>query len=204
MYCGAGQCVTTAEGAGCACDAGYVARRFLDLDAFPSVTCIPRTPTVDLGAGGLELPDACAGFDCGMGTCIDRNGVPVCECNGGAAAVAGPTGPIPTCHPIDELTRTPGGEDFSQPLRALTVCAAPLPSCEPGGWYGRVESPRVGVDCGDSTPTAEQQEPGPEPRCEGRGLYGCGCSGGHPAGALALAWIVGFLLMRKRRPARSP
>jgi hypothetical protein len=203
VYCGAGQCVTTDAGPACVCDAGFVARRFLDLDAFPSVTCIPRTPTVDLGAGGLELPDACAGISCGMGQCIDRNGVPVCECNGGSAAVAGDTGPIPTCAPINELTRTPGAQDFSQALRDLTVCAAPLPSCEAGGWYARVASPRVGPDCGDATPTAAQQEPTPEPHCEGlRGMYGCGCSGTHPVGALGLAWIVAFLLLRKR-PTRG-
>ncbi len=204
MYCGNGQCVTTAAGAACACDAGFVARRFIDLDGLPSVTCIPATPPVDLGDGGLELPDSCAGLSCGMGQCIDRNGVPVCACDGGAAAIAGDTGPIPRCEPIGELTRTPGGEDFSEPLRALPVCAPSPPACEPGGWYARVQSPRVGLDCGDATPLPEQQEPGPEPTCEGeRKLYGCGgCGAGHPAGALALAWVVGFLLLR-RRPRSS-
>src|SRR5205085_6468890 len=137
------QCVTTSEGAaGCACEVGFVARRFLDLDGFPSVTCIPRTPTVDLSAGGLELDDACldaAGVrrDCGMGACVDRNGVPVCECNGGAAAVAGEVAPIPKCAPIEELTGTPGGQDFSDPLSTLVVCAPPPPACEAGGWYAR-------------------------------------------------------------------
>lgn len=200
VYCGHGQCVATEDGAGCACDAGYVARRFLDLDGFPSVTCIPRTPTVDLSAGGLQLADACELLSCGMGQCIDRNGVPVCACNGGAAAVAGPVAPVPRCVPIGELTQTPGAEDYSEPLRTLSVCAPPLPACNAGGWYVRQPSSRVGVDCGDATPTAEQQEPTPEPHCEGvRGMYGCGCGAGHPAGALALAWVVGFLLMRKRR-----
>ncbi len=200
MYCGAGECVTTETGAACACDAGQVARRFLDLDGLPSVTCIPATPPVDLGAGGLALPDACAGLSCGMGSCVDRNGAPVCECDGGAAAVAGDTGPLPRCEPIDELTRGPGGADFSEPLRALAVCAPPPPACSEGGWHAKVTSPRVGVECGDATPSAEQQEIPPEPNCEGvRGIYGCGCRGGQPAGALALAWIVGFLLIRRRR-----
>jgi MYXO-CTERM domain-containing protein len=200
VYCGTGQCVTTESGAACACDAGTVARRFIDLDGKPSVTCIPEEPTVDLGAGGLPLPDACADLSCGMGACQDRNGIPVCACNGGAGAVAGDTGPIPRCEPISGLTQTPGAEDFSEPLRPLLVCAPPLAACDAGGWFEKVPSPRVGVDCGDATPTAEQQEPGPEPTCDGaRSIYGCGCGAGHPAGALGLAWIVGFLLMRRRR-----
>ncbi len=199
-YCGAGMCVTTESGAACACDAGFVARRFLDLDGEQSVTCIPATPPVDLGAGGLELPDACEGLDCGAGRCIDRNGTPVCECNGGTAAIANDNGTLPRCEPILELTRTVGAQDFSDPLRALAVCAPPPPSCEAGGWYGKVTSPRVGVECGDATPSAAAQEPTPEPHCEGvRGIYGCGCRADHPAGALALAWIVGFLLLRRRR-----
>lgn len=215
MYCGHGQCVTTTEGeAGCACDVGYVARRFLDLDKFPSVTCIPETPTVDLGAGGLDLPDACvdaAGVrrDCGLGVCVDRNGVPVCECNGGAAAVAGDVAPIPKCVSITELTGNPGAEDYSDPLSTLEVCAPPPPACGEGGWYVRqaVGIGRVGVDCGDATPSAEQQESTPEPHCEGvRGMYGCGCaagvgSAGNVAGMLGMAWVVGFLVMRRRRPA---
>ena len=85
-YCGAGQCVTTAQGAGCACQADFVAQRFTDLDGQPSVTCVPRVPPVDLRAGGQVLPDACARVSCGAGRCVDRNGVAVCACDDGAAA----------------------------------------------------------------------------------------------------------------------
>ncbi|MCL4224631.1 MAG: DUF2330 domain-containing protein [Myxococcales bacterium] len=200
VYCGAGACVTTEAGAGCDCDPGHVARRFIDLDGLPSVTCIPAAATVDLGAGGLPLPDACAEVSCGQGQCRDRNGIPVCECAGGAAAVAGPLGPVPTCVAVETVVGGPGAEDYSEPLRGLAVCAPPPPACLAGGWYERVASPRVGIDCGDAAPAPELLEAPPAPTCGGlAGMYGCGCHASHPAGALALAWIVGFLLLRRRR-----
>ncbi len=208
VYCGAGQCVTTGSGPGCACNAGFVSRQFVDLDGQKSVTCIPAVPPVDLEAGGLELPDACQGVSCGMGQCRDRNGVAVCECDGGAAAVRTNAG-VPRCEPISQLTGTPGAQDFSDPLRDLQVCAPPPPSCAEGGWLEHVGSPRVGVDCGDATPTEAQRTPPPAPTCGGlvgglSAMYGCGgCSGSHPAGALALAWVVAFLLMRRRRDERA-
>jgi MYXO-CTERM domain-containing protein len=204
-YCGAGQCVVTSAGAGCACDAGFVARQFIDVDNQKSVTCIPAVPTVDLGAGGLELPDACQGVSCNMGACRDRNGVAVCACNGGAAAVRDPNRSTPSCEAIVELTGTPGAEDFSEPLRTLAVCAPRPPVCGSDGWLEQTVSPRVGVDCGDATPTAAERDPPPLPNCGGLtgglgSMYGCGgCSGAQPAGGLALAWVVAFLLMRRRR-----
>ena len=205
VYCGPGQCVVTASGAGgCACDAGHVARQFTDLDGQKSVTCIPAEPPVDLEAGGIDLPDACAGVSCGMGACRDRNGVAVCECNGGAAAIADSSRRNPLCEPIDDLTQSPGAQDFSEDLRGLSVCAPPPPACD-GGWYERVPSPRIGLDCGDADPTADQLIPPPRPTCDngstgdGGGMYGCGCRGTQPAGALALAWVTAFLLLRKRR-----
>lgn len=207
VYCGAGQCVVTSAGAGCACDAGYVARQFIDVDNQKSVTCVPAVPTVDLGAGGLELPDACAGVSCNMGECRDRNGVAVCACNGGAAAVRNPNAATPSCEAIRELTGTPGAADYSEPLRALEVCAPPPPACGEGGWLEQVVSPRVGVDCGNATPTQAQRDPPPLPNCGGLTgglgtMYGCGgCSGAEPAGALALVWVVAFLLLRRRRAA---
>ena len=76
------------------------------------------------------------------------------------------------------------------------------PACAEGGWHTRVGSERAGVDCGDATPSAEQQEIPDKPTCDGvRDIYGCGCDAGHPAGALAMAWIVGFMLLRRRREA---
>ncbi|MBA3821356.1 MAG: DUF2330 domain-containing protein, partial [Deltaproteobacteria bacterium] len=82
LYCGTGgQCATTAAGPACVCGEGFVAQRFTDLDALPSVTCVPAAPPVDLRAGGHQLPDACASVSCGAGSCVDRNGVAVCACD---------------------------------------------------------------------------------------------------------------------------
>jgi hypothetical protein len=152
MYCGTGQCVTTASGPGCACNAGTVAQRFIDLDGQPSVTCVPATPPCDLRAGGDALPDACATASCGSGQCIDRNGIAVCQCDGGAAAVATATALAPKCDAIQVQTQSPGGENFSSPLRELAVCAPPPPSCDSGQKLVQINSPIVGVDCGNATP----------------------------------------------------
>src|SRR5262249_18615104 len=128
MYCGpAGRCVTTDYGPACACNAGAVAQRFIDLDNQPSVTCVPATPPVDLRAGGDALPDSCAGVSCGDGQCIDRNGVPVCTCNAGTAATLGAT-LAPRCAPIVLDSGGPGADNLSAPLRQLAVCAPPPPS----------------------------------------------------------------------------
>jgi hypothetical protein len=204
IYCGSGQCVTTAAGAACACDAGFVAQRFLDLDDQPSVTCVPRIPPVDLRAGGLALPDACAGVDCGMGACRDRNGVAVCECDGGAGAV--PTaGTTPRCEPIERLSQTPGGQDFSEPLRTLEVCAPPPPTCGENGWLVRTTPNIPGVSCGkDYTPSARLTTPRPAPDC---GFMGCGgCQQAAPTTPLALFALAGgtlALLTFRRRSNRS-
>jgi hypothetical protein len=203
-YCGAGQCVITDQGAGCACDAGYVARSFTDLDGKPSVTCIPRVPPVDLRAGGLALPDACAGKSCGAGQCLDRNGVAVCDCDGGAGAVPDPSG-VPRCVALDQLTRTPGAQNFSEPLRALDVCAPPPPSCGPDGWLARTGSTRPGVDCGNTTPAAALTVEPPAPHCPG--FFGCGgcqeASGTPPIAAIGGAWVVFALVVRRRRRGRE-
>jgi hypothetical protein len=157
MYCGIGaECVTTASGAACACGPGSVAQQFTDEDNLPSVTCVPATPTADLRAGGAVLPDACADVSCGDGTCIDRNGIPVCACNPGAAAVLGPA-LAPSCAPIEAMTGSPGAEDFSQALTALAVCAPPPPACYDNAQLEYIGTSRAGVDCGDATPPAWQQ-----------------------------------------------
>ncbi len=70
VYCGAGECASTAGGGGCVCAMGQVARTFSDLDGEQSVTCVPAVPPVDLAAGGLELPDPCDGVECGDGACV--------------------------------------------------------------------------------------------------------------------------------------
>lgn len=205
MYCGvAGQCVTTASGAACACMPGAVAQRFSDLDGSPSVTCVPEVPTVDLRAGGAVLPDACAGVSCGTGTCQDRNGVAVCACQPGTAARAG-TLAAPRCEPVVLASQTRGAADFSESLRGLAVCAPMPPSCGEGGWLEHVGTTRPGVHCGNVDPPAELTVPGPKPDCGG--LFGFGCGGCQqseaPLPALAGAWIVAAMIARRRRRARA-
>ena len=202
VYCGAGECEIAGGVGACACDGGTDSRRFGDVDGKPSVTCVPQTSPVDLGAGGLQLPDACAGVDCGLGRCRGINGIATCACDGGAAAVAG-DGTAPRCLPIDALSRGPGAEDFSEPLLALSVCAPPPPSCGPIGWLERVGSLRPGVDCGNAAPTPEQLIVPPAPTCDGDGgIYGCaGCetgSGTAPLGAIVGGLFVTGLILRRR------
>ena len=197
LYCGAGQCMTTAQGAGCACDAGYVAQRFTDLDGKPSVTCVPQTPPCDLRAGGDVLPDACASTDCGAGLCLDRNGVGVCACNAGAAAIAG-TNDSPRCEAITGSSESPGAQDYSEALRALDVCAPPPPSCGESGWLVKGTSPRPGVACGASAPSPASMIPKLGKSCGG--CMGCSADGEAPIGALVGGlFVFGALVIRRRR-----
>jgi MYXO-CTERM domain-containing protein len=201
-YCGlGGTCAVTNSGAACACEPTFVAQRFLDLDGKSSVTCVPATPPVDLRANGEQLPDACAGVSCGAGTCIDRNGVAVCDCNDGAAAAPGAT--VPRCEPIVFATTTPGGEDYSEPLRALDVCAPPPPSCDAGGWLHKIGSSRPGVDCGGAQPAQHLTRPGPKPTCDG--WFGCGCSspGAPPASMIVVFGVIGIMVLRRRPRGRG-
>jgi len=199
VYCGAGQCVATEQGAGCACDAGHVAQRFTDLDGLPSVTCVPQTPPCDLRAGGDALPDACANASCGAGLCMDRNGVAVCACNAGAAAVAG-TAESPRCEAITSSSQTPGAQDFSEPLRDVQVCAPEPPQCGESGWLVKKTSPRPGVACGSSKPATTDMVPKLGKSCGGFGCGGCSTDDGAPIGALVGGvWIVLALVVRRRR-----
>src|SRR5204863_2749835 len=52
VYCGTGECEIAGGAGACACDAGSVAQRFIDVDGKPSVTCVPPVAPVDLEAGG--------------------------------------------------------------------------------------------------------------------------------------------------------
>ncbi len=210
MYCGPGaQCVQTAAGAACACNDDQVAQRFFDLDNQASVTCVPRVPPVDLRANGEVLPDACAGVSCGAGTCIDRNGVAVCDCDDGAAAIAGASAQ-PRCFAITRASTTPGAEDYSDALRDLDVCEAAPPACGEGGWLVKVGTDRPGVRCANRNPDppSSARQPGPPPTCDGffDGCAGCSTEGdGSGNGAFAAiggAWMLAFVLFR-RRSAKS-
>ena len=204
VYCGPGTCASTWAGAGCACNAGTVARVFTDLDGQPSVTCVPDTPPVDLEGGGIDLPDACATIDCGLGVCVDLNGVPHCQCDGGAAAVTDVLRKLPVCRAIDELSGSPGAEDYSEMLRELSVCAPPPPTCAPGGWLERVTVANPGASCGGAEPLPEQLIPPPAPSCPG---WGCGCRGGGDDAGVLLVFAIGWLAFgrpsTRARPERS-
>jgi hypothetical protein len=52
-YCDYGECVVTDAGAGCACEDGFVARAFVDIDGEASISCVPEVGTVDFAAGGV-------------------------------------------------------------------------------------------------------------------------------------------------------
>jgi Uncharacterized protein conserved in bacteria (DUF2330) len=195
MYCGLGSaCVTTEQGPACACTETTVAQQFIDLDGKPSVTCVPRTPTVDLRAGGDVLPDACATADCN-GTCIDRNGIAVCACDPDMAAVATSTS-APRCATIVASTNTPGAQDYTALLATLDVCAPAPPTCAPGAKYARVTVPIVGVDCGNANPPDDQIT-------DGLAETGC-CQGAPPAAFFGgAAFVLALVLRRRRVRARS-
>ncbi|MGE5184919.1 MAG: hypothetical protein ACM31C_22780, partial [Acidobacteriota bacterium] len=112
---------------------------------------------VDLRAGGDQLPDACANVSCGAGSCIDRNGVPVCACDAGAAAGLSAQSLAPYCAAIRRVTASPGADDFSEAYRSLQVCAPPPPSCSGDAQYELVGTNRPGVDCGNATPPPDMQ-----------------------------------------------
>jgi hypothetical protein len=190
MYCGLGSaCVTTEQGPACACTETTVAQQFVDLDGKPSVTCVPRTPPVDLRAGGDVFPDACATADCN-GTCIDRNGIAVCACGPDMAAVATSTS-APRCATIVASTYTPGAQDYTAPLATLDVCAPAPPTCAAGAKYARVAVPIVGVDCGNANPPDDQIT-------DGIAEAGC-CQGAPPAPFFGGAAFVLALVLRPRR-----
>jgi hypothetical protein len=199
-YCGeGGACGTTKTAVGCECAAGFVAQRFTDLDAQPSVTCIPEVPPVDLRAGGFNLPNACGGIDCGMGSCVDRNGVAVCKCSDGAIAVAG-NGTVPRCEPMQFATHTPGAQDYSEALRGLAVCAPSYPSCGEDGWLVKQVSPRPGFACGNvSDPPPWLTQPKPAETCGPLGCGGCESSDAGPFGLVGAMFALIFIVRPRRK-----
>jgi hypothetical protein len=204
-YCGeGGSCATTNTGVGCQCAAGFVSQRFTDLDSQPSVTCIPEVPTVDLRAGGFNLPNACAGVDCGMGSCLDRNGVATCKCTAGAIAVAG-NGTVPRCEAMQYATHTPGAQDYSEALRGLAVCAPAYPACGEDGWLVKQVSPRPGFACGNvQDPPPWLTQPKPARTCGPLGCGGCESSDAGPLGLFGALFALVFVVRprRKRGEAR--
>lgn len=163
IYCGKGECVAMSNGAGCRCDADYVARTFNDLDGLPSVTCVPAAHVVDLGVG-IELPSACAGLTLPNGLCVDLGGFAAADCGAGFAGRVDGANPAPACLPIENGTGSPGGQNFSTELKTVKVCRPRPPSCGPEGWLDD-QGTREGEDCGNWEATTAQLTPPPAPEC---------------------------------------
>lgn len=221
VYCGEGECVATANGAGCLCAEGYVARSFRDLDGQQSMTCVPEENPVDFAAGGAELPSACDEDFCGnTGTCVDLGGFPACACDDEHAGVA--VGSLTVCAPITHASASPGAGEYTEPMLGLDVCAPVPPVCGKFGWLELANNKgRHGVTCQSSLPSQEAKEPPREPTCEDYypeeyigDLYvgpkndpGCGCStvgqGGKLGGVLASlgGLLLGAFVLRRRRRA---
>ncbi len=214
LYCGTGECVTTSRGAGCSCDAGSVSRVFTDLDGQRSVTCVPDQAPVDLRAGGLDLPDACAGVDCGLGACVEVGGFATCRYDAGAASTITEYPLVAPCRSIEQRTGSVGAEDFSAEVAEVRVCAPPPPaSCGDFGWLVRRENVvNPGESCTSSQPDPDLLVPPREPTCEDLGLpsprsSGCLCDAGGPTnvppyGGLLLLVPVLLFLRRRRLPGR--
>ncbi len=174
-YCGEGICAVTETGPGCACNPGFVARNFRDLDGLNSVTCVPEAPTVNHGADGLVVPDICGGVSCGRGRCINQNGFPACSCDQGAAARPSAQ-EAPVCSPITRATRSPGAEDFTDKMEDVRACAPRPPQCGRFGWLQ--PNPNIGREgtlCESSLGTDEQFVVPSAPTCEE--WYGAGYDG---------------------------
>lgn len=207
-YCGAGACATTDTAAGCVCNRPtHLARAFSDLDGRPSVTCVPATPTVDFTAGGLELPDVCAGVDCGQGSCEALNGFAACGCFDGAVAVLDDAGAV-RCEAIVDHFESPGTGDFTGPLAELDICTPPPPQCGRFSWLEPLPAVDIpGVVCASTTPTEVALTPPAKPTCADYGLRspgdsGCGCD---TSGRSPLLWSLLLIpLLLTRRRDRSP
>jgi hypothetical protein len=138
---------------------------FTDSDGLPSLTCVPDKGTVDFSAGGLELPDACAGIDVDDGECVDVGGFPTVVCEDGMAAAFVDGSAVAQCAAIDHHTGEPGARNYSRQLEELEVCAPPAPSCPPDGWLVDLEDQvsRPGVSCYDAPdPSWFEQPPAPD------------------------------------------
>lgn len=206
-YCGTGTCVVTELGAACDCNAGSTAKQFTDLDGQLSVTCVPDVAPVDLAAGGLELPDVCAGINCSLGSCLAVGGFPTCQCEDDAAASLF-NAKYPTCRPILAYSTGTGARDYTAPLADIPVCSPAPPSCGQYGWLvDRTDSEDTGLQCASSIPNAADLVAKGSPSCAdlgyASGSRGCGgCSaqpGGRGAGLLSLSGLLMALALARRR-----
>jgi hypothetical protein len=168
LYCDYGECVSTTLGAGCLCNDGFVARTFTDSDGTPSMTCVPEVGTVDFAAGGIELPDACAGVSINHGECVDIGGFAAVACDEGLAAAIGPmiggASSLPGCVEIEMRTGTPGAMNYTLDLPDFDICSRPPPICPANGWLEKYEVDRPGIDCG-TAPDESWFEIPPAPDC---------------------------------------
>ncbi len=111
-YCGDGAlCAITDLGIeGCACPNGFIGRtitapRLGSLGSMPTVACQMKAFDLfdaDETADELGLNDVCEAVDCGEGgSCVARNGIAMCECGDGFAAVN--VDGSPTCAAVTDL-----------------------------------------------------------------------------------------------------
>ena len=167
-YCGNGICAIDDSGrAGCVCEQGFTARQFTDLDGAPSVTCVPNVGTVDLAAGGLDLPTACKPSTCGSSACVEIGGFPSCDCGQTGVALVDPNDVVPACTGIERVTGDSGARDYTTPMDDVRACAPAPGECGQFGWF--VPNPNIniqGVVCPSSLPDESQFEIPAEPTCD--------------------------------------
>ena len=194
-YCGEGECTVTSLGqAACMCNDGFTARQFTELDGEPSVTCVPEVGTVDLAAGGLDLPTACKPSTCGDATCVDVGGFATCDCGADAAAWANAGDTIPVCGEVAARSGDAGARNYAAVLEGVEVCSPQPPQCGEWGWLVENTSvQRRGVSCESSKPDPSQFDVPKKPKCRDLGYGCCATVASVPKSpglaALLLAWV---------------
>jgi hypothetical protein len=200
MYCGQGTCVATGDGGmGCACNDGFVGRKFTDMDGKPSITCVPSVGTVDLSAGGIEIPDVCASRgQLTSGTCNPVGGFVTAACDPGFAAVLN-TSDLPGCSQITASSDSPGGLHMTKDVASIKVCAPPAPRCSSDGWLVRLPVSIKGEQCSPAPDPSWFVEP-PAPTCP-TSSSSTGTSGAFPNNATTSS--AGSSSTTEPRPATS-
>jgi hypothetical protein len=201
--------------AGCACLPGATARPTLAPDGSPTIICQDgRLSFLNPGDRETEssdvLPDACAGFSCGLnGQCVAMNLTPTCVCDQGFVAVPAVTSSAAlrgvTCVRPPEAV----------PANFYEGRLPPLPDDLPGGRQVAITEPLPLPDDGTGQPStpdpAAVEPPGtfPMPRREpgsSRGSGGSACSivAARPVASLA-PWLIGlaFAALGSRRWRRT-